>query len=185
LAALRAASETGLVEVEPMPEFTDPSDLPGRITDYQGIWQYCLRDHSSCADKGKLTDIMTTNNGGICTNASTSPDIGFGIIATPVDGAPGVYNVSKNHGWTKEHIVITGNTFINRYIVLDFNVTAQDYPRRYNHVLSYITFLSYLTACHDMTKVPNLRAAAYYGTLICDSGMMDKIIVISHFEKIL
>ena len=74
-------------------------------------------------------DIVSANNGSICTDCRPFPYMSPGILGFSVDGAPGIGNISKYTGRPQENIVFTSYSGINRYVILYLDVVAQYHTR--------------------------------------------------------
>ena len=98
-----------------------------------------------------------------------------GILGFPVDGAPGIGNISKYTGRPQENIVFTNYSGINRYIILHFYIVSQDDLRRDHYILTDIAVRPDHTPCHNMTEMPDFRSFPNLTIFVYNSRFMSKI----------
>ena len=84
-------------------------------------------------------------------------------------------HVGKYAGGTEENIIFDDCAGVNRNIVLDLDVTSDDYIFSNLAVLSKDTSLSDFCALQDMRVVPDLGARADFAWFIDDCGGVGKV----------
>ena len=134
-----------------------------------------FRHDSSGTDKSIGADIVSANNGSICTDCRPFPYMSPSIPGFPVDGTPGIGNISKYTGRPQENIVFTSYSGINRYIILHFHIVSQDDLRRDHYILTDIAIRPDHTSCHNMTEMPDFRSFPNLTIFIYNSRFMSKI----------
>ena len=69
LAALRAASPAGCIKLQAMAHSAHPANLNTWISNNQGVWFNTLCHNRARTNECILTNVMTTDNSGICANS--------------------------------------------------------------------------------------------------------------------
>ena len=94
------------------------------------------------------------------------------ILIPPYYRTPGINDIRKHHGRAQEYIIFTNNPRIDRNIVLDLDVVAENYPRGYHYILSDIASGTNSGSWHDMGEMPDPAAFTYLTTFIDYGGFM-------------
>ena len=90
----------------------------------------------------------------------------FFILMLAYNGAAWVYYIGEHYRWPKKNIIFTNYPFVNTYIILHFYIIAQYHIGRYYHILAQVTIFANAAPAHDMRKMPNFCAFAYFAMII-------------------
>lgn len=85
--------------------------------------------------------------------------------------------VGEDAGWSAEHPVIQYHTFIQRDVILDPAVVADNDIIAHVHILTERAILPDLGAALDMREVPNLGTFTDLYPIVDIGGLMDVIVV--------
>src|SRR4029077_11221165 len=86
--------------------------------------------------------------------------------------APRVDYVGEHHGRSAEDVVFQLDTRIHRHIILNFYVVADHHTGTYHHILSEIARLPDACTGHDVRKMPDDGAVAYFAAFVNHRGGM-------------
>src|ERR1051325_2937805 len=138
-----------------------PAHLLCGITHPQRISRNIFGDHSACANERVSPYIMPAHDGGICAYGCSPSHMRFCILVLAHDRASWINDIGEHHRRTEKNIIVTGNTGINRNVILHFDITSQHNFGRDHYVLPDVAAFAYHTARHNMRKVPYLSALPY------------------------
>src|SRR5260221_10459107 len=105
--------------------FAHPTGVPGGVPHHQRIRRHWLRYNRPCADKRKLTNVMTTNNRSISSYRCASFHQGACILILSVDGTSWIRHIGKHGRGPNENIVFTNDSRIKGYIILNFHIPTE------------------------------------------------------------
>ena len=98
LAALRAASPAGCIKLQAMAHSAHPANLNTWISNNQGVWFNTLCHNRARTNECILTNVMTTDNSGICANSCSPANPGVCVFMLSVDATSWIDNISKDTG---------------------------------------------------------------------------------------
>jgi hypothetical protein len=91
--------------------------------------------------------------------------------------AAGVYYVGKHRRGSAKDIVLENDSRVDRDIILNLDIIADDTTGRNDYILAQIAVLADLAVLHDVTEVPNLCPPPYSAGFVYERGFVNKIIV--------
>src|SRR4051812_9676945 len=98
------------------------------------------------------------------------------------NSASRIYNIGEDTRRTKKNIIIAGDSCVKRNIILHLHVVTKCNSGRYKNILTNVTILADGTTIHNVRKMPDASACAYYSTFINYTCRMNKIIS-THLRK--
>jgi len=130
---------------------------------------------------------MAADNGSIGANGRALFDQGIEIELRAALGvfAAGVHDIGKDHGGTAEDIVLQGDAFIHRDIVLDLDEVAD------GDIVGHVDILAQRAVFTDdrvglhMGEVPDTRAFTDGDVIVDIGGFVDAKWFITHLKNIL
>src|SRR5258706_9114926 len=172
---------TVFIKIQFVPKLAHPPCLFSRVAYNKCISRNTFCNHSTSANKCKLSNIMPTNNCSIRPYRSAFPYNCLSVLIFSVYCTARICDIGKNHRWAEEYIVFADHSGVNGNVVLHFYIFAQQNFRRYNYILPDVASLANFTIRHDMGEVPDLCAFTYLAALIDDGRWMRKVFLfVSH-----
>lgn len=138
--------------------FADPAPVAGRVAVNEGKRRNITGDHAAGAHQSIGSDLHTANDGGIGADAGPFSDSGGPELPFPLDKAARVDHIGKDHGWSKENIVLDLNAVVDRNIVLNFYPVADPHPVVHKHILAQDAIVTDGSGGHDVAEVPDFRS---------------------------
>src|ERR1043166_1840554 len=139
-----------------MPMATHPTLLSAWVSYNQGIVWDVIGDHGAGGDEGVAANCDTAENGGIGPNSSAASDQRLLVETSPAHLRARVGNISEHTRWSQEHVIFDDETRVDRDVILDFHIIADNRASIDVYVLAKDAALSDLGPLHDMGKMPNL-----------------------------
>lgn len=133
-----------------------PAELAGGVSDHKREVGHGFGNDGTGTDECIVTDVVAADHGGIGTDGGTAAHTGAGILASAVDTAAGIGNVSENHRGTEENVVTASNAGIDGDVVLNLHVVAKRDAAGYEDILTEIAAFTENTIGHDMAEMPNV-----------------------------
>ena len=107
-----------------------PTLLPRRNADHQGVVGHVLRDHGPGRDEAIAAERDAADDRGVGADRRTAADQRPLVQGMPVDLGTRVGDVGQNAGGPEEDVVLDRRARVDRDVVLDLDVVADDAPRR-------------------------------------------------------
>src|SRR5579864_3292982 len=135
-----------------------PANLTRGVALHESVIGNIFRHNRACADEAVAAELDPANDGGVRAHRSATPKDGFLVQRVTVHLRTGVRDVREHRGRPQKDIVFDFDSGINRNIVLDLHVVADDDTRGDLTVLAEDATLPDLRAFHNVREVPDLRA---------------------------
>jgi hypothetical protein len=159
-----------------MPKLAHVAHMAGWVAEPKLISADVFGNYCPRTDKGKSPDIMSTDDGGIGTDRGPLANMGMEVLIATWDGRPWVEHIGENHAGSQEHVIVAGNTAVDRDIVLDLDVVAEYHTWAHDDILAQIATFAQDGTRHNVAEVPDLatitNVAAWVdnGGFVCEVG---------------
>ena len=148
------------------PALAHPAVQPRRVAVAQPVIRHVLRHHRARADEAVAAQRDPANDRGVRTDRCAALHQRALVLVLAVYMTARVEHVGKDHRWSQERVILNDHPGIDRDVILDLNVVANDAFRRNNDVLPDIAAAADARGCHNMTEMPDLRPIADLGAVV-------------------
>ncbi len=153
--------------VQALATLTDPPQLPGRHTDYEGVVGDVGSDHRSGTHHSITSYGVAAHDGAVGSQRCSALDKSTGIIAVNREVGSWCQDIGEHTTGTQEHIVLYLNALIDRDIVLHPHAIADDDIVTHIDILPKRASIAYTSTRLNMAEMPYLGATSY-GHIIVD-----------------
>ena len=161
--------------MQPVAVFAHPAGLAGGVANDEGVVGHSFCDDRACTDEGVASDVVSTNDGSIGTDASTLFHKCTGIFALAVHGRAWVDDIGEDHRGAQEDIVFTDHTGVDAHVVLYLDVATEHHLRTDNDILADVAVFANDAVGHDVAEVPDFGAVADLAVVVNDGGGVGEV----------
>jgi len=153
-----------------------PGFLAGGIAYHEGIVGDVLGHDAAGSNETVAAQRHPADDRGVRADRGPATDHGLLVEVVPVDLAAGIGDVGQNTGRPQEDVVLNRGSRIDRDVVLNLDVVADDNPTSHIDILPEDAILPNPGPSQYMTKVPDLGASADNGSIIDIRGLVREVV---------
>src|SRR5688572_7548612 len=153
----------------------DPAPDARRVAVDDRVVGHVARDDAARADDAEASERHAADDRRVGADGSAAPHERAAVLVLALDVASRVDHVREYHRGPAEHVVLEDDARVDRDVVLDLDVVADDASRRDHDVLADVAARADSRVAHHVAEVPDLRAVADLGRRVDDRRLVGKV----------